>query len=149
MPAFPETDLIPTLRADLQQSHQLGTASGPSGGTASSTSGSPAIPPVITIKRDNPVIIHVGDTYSDLGATITGPSQDLNLGINVSVDGSATTPLDQISIDTCREQHTYDFVLRHRSKRRDGIRPPLCHCRSCHLHCRPDWRGGILVRAGE
>ena len=33
-------------------------------------------------------------------ATITGPQQDLNLGIQVSVDGGATITPDQISIDT-------------------------------------------------
>ena len=57
-------------------------------------------PPTINIQGDNPAIIQVGDTYSDLGATVTGPAQDINLGISVSVDGGATTTPDQISIDT-------------------------------------------------
>jgi hypothetical protein len=31
-------------------------------------------PPTIQINGDNPAIIHVGDSYQDLGATITGPT---------------------------------------------------------------------------
>ena len=38
-------------------------------------------PPVIQINGGNPAIIHVGDSYADLGAAITGPQADLNLGI--------------------------------------------------------------------
>jgi Chaperone of endosialidase len=38
-------------------------------------------PPIIQVNGDNPAIIHVGDSYADLGATITGPQQDLNLDI--------------------------------------------------------------------
>jgi hypothetical protein len=45
-------------------------------------------------------VIHGGDTYSDLGATITGPAADTNLGIQASVDGGATTTLDHIALDT-------------------------------------------------
>jgi len=44
--------------------------------------------------------VQVGATYDDLGATITGPQGDLNLGIEASVDGGATTTPDQIQIDT-------------------------------------------------
>jgi hypothetical protein len=72
-------------------------SNGVSGTSATST---PDTPPVITINGNNPAIIYVGDTFSDLGATITGPAQDLNLGISVSVDGGATTTPEQISIDT-------------------------------------------------
>jgi hypothetical protein len=52
--------------------------SGPSGSvTNSAATSTPETPPIITIIiRDNPAIIHVGDTYSDLGANITGPQQD-------------------------------------------------------------------------
>jgi hypothetical protein len=38
-------------------------------------------PPIIAITGDNPAALHVGDSYADLGATITGPQADLNLGI--------------------------------------------------------------------
>jgi hypothetical protein len=47
-------------------------------GAASRTAGTP---PVIQINGDNPAIIHIGDTYADLGATITGPTPDLSLGV--------------------------------------------------------------------
>ena len=54
-------------------------------------------PPVIQINGANPATINVGDTYSDLGATITGPTADLNLGIQTFV---GTTPMSQATIDT-------------------------------------------------
>jgi hypothetical protein len=41
-------------------------------------------PPVITINGNNPAHIHVGETYNDLGATITAPAADLNLGIHTA-----------------------------------------------------------------
>ena len=47
-----------------------------------------------------PAHIHVGDTYADLGATITAPEQDKNLGIKASVDGGAQIDLSAITIDT-------------------------------------------------
>jgi hypothetical protein len=55
------------------------------------TQGATNTPPVIQIDGANPAIIHVGDTYSDLGATITGPQQDLNLGIRILLNGTAAT----------------------------------------------------------
>jgi hypothetical protein len=44
-------------------------------------------PPSIDIQGDNPAVIHVGDTYTDLGATITGPQADLKLGIKTFLNG--------------------------------------------------------------
>jgi hypothetical protein len=41
--------------------------------------------------------IHVGATYNDLGAQITGPQADLNLGIKTYVNGA---PMNPIHIDT-------------------------------------------------
>ena len=38
-------------------------------------------------QRNNPAIVQVGASYSDLGATITGPQADLNLGIKTFVNG--------------------------------------------------------------
>jgi hypothetical protein len=55
------------------------------------------IPPVIQINGDNPAIVQVGATYTDLGATITGPHQDLNLGITTYVNG---TPMNPVQLDT-------------------------------------------------
>jgi hypothetical protein len=40
--------------------------------TASTTDATDT-PPIIQINGDNPAIIAAGDTYADLGATITGP----------------------------------------------------------------------------
>jgi len=50
-----------------------------------------------TVNGANPAIIQVGDTYTDLGATITGPEQDLNLGIKTFLNGTLTS---NIVIDT-------------------------------------------------
>jgi hypothetical protein len=36
----------------------------------------------------NPAIVQVGTTYTDLGATITGTQQHLNLGIQTYVKAS-------------------------------------------------------------
>jgi Domain of unknown function (DUF5011) len=78
-------------------------------GAASTTSGAP---PVIQVNGDSPAIIHVGDTYADLGATITGPQADLNLGIktflncslvsNILLDtsGVATDTIDYVATDS-------------------------------------------------
>jgi hypothetical protein len=40
-------------------------------------------PPIIAINGDNPANVSVGLTYADIGATITGPQADLNLGIHL------------------------------------------------------------------
>jgi hypothetical protein len=53
-------------------------------------------PPVITITGDNPARLHIGDTYSDLGATVTD-NVDHNLGVHAFV---GSTALEQASIDT-------------------------------------------------
>ena len=79
------------------------SAAAPSSSSASvtqqtaSTSTPATAPPVIQINGDNPAIIHVGDSYEDLGATITGPKADLNLDIHTFV---GNTPIDQAVIDT-------------------------------------------------
>jgi hypothetical protein len=57
----------------------------------------PPRPPVIQINGDNPAIIEVRAAYTDLGATITGPQADLNLGITTYVNG---TPMNPLQIDT-------------------------------------------------
>jgi hypothetical protein len=54
-------------------------------------------PPVIQINGDNPAIVQVGATYTDLGATITAPLADLNLGITTYVNGALMNP---VQIDT-------------------------------------------------
>ncbi len=70
---------------------------GSSTSTASTSTGSA---PVIAVNGNNPATIDIGATYNDLGATITGPTADLNLGISASVDGATSTPISSIHIDT-------------------------------------------------
>jgi hypothetical protein len=66
-------------------------------------------PPEIQINGDNPAIIQVGATYNDLGATITGPQADLNLGIQTYLNGS---PMSPIQIDTSEAAtDTIDYVV--------------------------------------
>jgi hypothetical protein len=48
------------------------------------------------INGDNPAIIQVGATYTDLGAQITSPQQDLNLASTApQCPPSKSTPLPQ------------------------------------------------------
>jgi hypothetical protein len=75
------------------------------GNNASTT---PNSPPSITINGDNPAFINVGDAYSDLGATITGPQTDLNLGIKTFLNGALVSSID---IDTSlAATDTIDYV---------------------------------------
>jgi hypothetical protein len=65
-------------------------------------------PPVIQINGDNPARINVGDTYNDLGATITGPQAGLNLGLKIFLNGQLTS---NIVIDTSTvATDTIDYV---------------------------------------
>ena len=65
-------------------------------------------PPIIQINGDNPAIVQIGDTYNDLGATITGPQADLNLGIATYVNGA---PMNSIQFDTsAAATDTIDYV---------------------------------------
>jgi hypothetical protein len=51
----------------------------------------------------------VGATYADLGALITGPQSDLNLGIHTFVDGIATDPV--VIETTSSGTHSIDYVV--------------------------------------
>ncbi len=88
---------------------QLAAALG--GTTSGGTTSDPApdtTPPVISINGDNPAHVNVGDSYSDLGATITGPQADLNLGIKTFLNGTLTS---NITIDTsAAATDTIDYV---------------------------------------
>ena len=58
---------------------------------------------------NNPTHVNVGDSYSDLGATITGPQADLNLGIKMFLNGTLTS---NIVIDTSQvATDTIDYVV--------------------------------------
>jgi Chaperone of endosialidase/Domain of unknown function (DUF5011) len=79
------------------------TVPNPSPGSAATDT-----PPEIEINGDNPASIEVGATYNDLGATITGPQADLNLGIETYLNGS---PMSPIEIDTSEPAtDTIDYV---------------------------------------
>jgi Chaperone of endosialidase/Domain of unknown function (DUF5011) len=90
------------LAAVLAAANQSGSSQTPpppssNGAAASSSTDSSATPPVLQVNGDNPAIIQVGATYTDLGATITGPTADLNLGITTYVNGVLTDP---VQVDT-------------------------------------------------
>jgi hypothetical protein len=73
---------------------------------------SSSTPPTITINGDNPAIIQVGDSYADLGATVsdTGPGQagDTNLGYQTFLNG---TLVSNIVLDTSQvATDTIDYV---------------------------------------
>ena len=74
-----------------------GQSSDPSVQNPSSADEPASTPPIIEINGENPATVHIGDTYSDLGATVTGPAEDLNLGIHTFV---GNTPLEWAVIDT-------------------------------------------------
>jgi Domain of unknown function (DUF5011) len=63
---------------------------------------------VLQVNGDNPATIQVGTTYTDLGATITAPLADLNLGITTYVNG---VPMNPVQIDTSTAAtDTIDYV---------------------------------------
>jgi hypothetical protein len=80
--------------------------------TQNSASTTPTTPPTITINGDNPAIITVGDSYADLGATVSdtgaGQAGDTNLGYQTFLNG---TLVSNITIDTSQvATDTIDYV---------------------------------------
>ena len=100
------------LAAILAATGQSPAASGgsPSALAASSSAPTtPSTPPVLTIAGENPAHIHVGDTYNDLGAIITAPEQDKNLGIKTYLNGALVS---DIVLDTSQAAaDTIDYVV--------------------------------------
>lgn len=97
---------VQQLVALLASQPASGQGSGSSGAQATST---PDTPPVIQINGDNPATLEVGATYDDLGATITGPQQDLNLGITTYLNGTLESPVE---VDTSQPAtDTIDYVV--------------------------------------
>jgi hypothetical protein len=76
--------------------------------SANSVTSLPSIPPVIQINGDNPATIAVGAAYRDLGATIVGPTADLNLGIHTFV---GEIPIDEAIIDTSTTTTYYIYYV--------------------------------------
>jgi hypothetical protein len=98
---------LAALLAGASPSQSSGQGSSSTSRSAASTT--PDTPPIIQINGDNPAIIQVGNAYNDLGATITGPTADLNLGITTYVNGIETNP---IQIDTsAAATDTIDYVV--------------------------------------
>jgi hypothetical protein len=96
------------LDALLTAAGQSGTSAGPTDASSSADTEASSTPPVIQINGDNPAIAQVGATYNDLGATVTGPTVDLNLGIQTFVNGVAMSP---VQIDTsAAATDTIDYV---------------------------------------
>lgn len=96
-------DQFQAMVAAANEASATTSLSGQGSGSASesaTSSDATDTPPVIQINGDNPAIVQVGAVYNDPGADITAPAPDLNLGIDASVDGGATTTLDQITVDT-------------------------------------------------
>ncbi len=89
-----QQQLAAMLATAGQPSASLVSPNAPTSPSATST------PPQLQVNGNNPATVQVGTAYADLGATITGPQADLNLGISASVDGGATTTVDKITIGT-------------------------------------------------
>jgi hypothetical protein len=96
--------------------HSMAAASAPSLGRGEAPATIPAAaanatsgPPIIAINGGNPATISVGATYADLGATITGPKDDLNLGVHTFVDGIATDPA--VIDTTAAGSHIIEYVV--------------------------------------
>jgi Domain of unknown function (DUF5011)/Chaperone of endosialidase len=91
-----------TSESVSQNSRQNPSPSSPVSVSSSDT------PPLIEINGDNPATVQVGATYDDLGATITGPEQDLNLGLTTYVNGTEMNP---VQLDTsAAATDTIDYV---------------------------------------
>ena len=92
----------------VNSSQDSGSSTTSSSGASNDASTTPDRPPVISINGNNPASINVGDSYSDLGATITGPQADLNLGIKTFLNGQL---ISNIVLDTsAAATDTIDYV---------------------------------------
>jgi hypothetical protein len=87
--------MVATANQSVNQSPSSGGSSSSSQSNDASTT-TDTTPPVITINGNNPAHINVGDTYNDLGASVTD-NVDLNLGIRTYV---GETPLEFAAVDT-------------------------------------------------
>jgi Chaperone of endosialidase len=97
------------MAAAANQSASSGSASPPASASQSSPPTSAEVePPTLAISGENPARIHVGDTYADLGARITAPDADKNLGIKTYLNGRLVS---DILLDTsAAATSTIDYV---------------------------------------
>ncbi|MEI7720001.1 MAG: tail fiber domain-containing protein, partial [bacterium] len=87
-------DQLASILASVGQSMSGGSSGGSSATTTPDTEA-----PVLTPNGANPANLTVGDSYVDLGVSVTD-NVTQNLGYSVSVDSAATTSPDQVHIDT-------------------------------------------------
>jgi LysM repeat protein len=89
------------LQALLAAANQ--SASAPSSPSpSSSTTDATDTPPIIQINGDNPAIIQVGASYTDLGAINTRPQADLNLGVATDTIDYVVTDQDGLTSTSTR-----------------------------------------------
>jgi hypothetical protein len=104
-----EAQLESLLAAESQNASSADPAVATSSNTSGAATTSISESPIILINGDSPAIIQVGDTYTDPGATITGPQADLNLGITTYVNGVEMSP---VQVDTTQATtDTIDYVV--------------------------------------
>jgi hypothetical protein len=88
------------------------------------------------VNGNQPAIIQIGDSYADLGATIAGPQQDLNLGVQTYLNGTLTS---NIVIDTTQAAtDTIDYIATDQSDL--SSTSTLRHERRRDHHPRRRWR---------
>ena len=78
------------------------------GSAATPATSSSSTPPHIIISGNNPAHINIGDTYQDLGAIITAPEQDKNLGIKIYLNGALVSDIVLNTSTTTTD--TIDYV---------------------------------------
>jgi hypothetical protein len=111
----------------------------------SASTTTPTTPPTITVNGANPAIIQVGDSYADLGATVsdTGPGQagDTNLGYQTFLNGTLTSNIvldtSQVATDTIDYVATDNNGLTATSTRTVLI-VPAANTATAAVTCRPD-----------
>jgi hypothetical protein len=79
--------------------------------TASVATAIATTPPTISLNGENPSHLNIDDRYSDLGATITGPTDaDKNLGVHTFVNGKEEIV---VQIDTSKSStYTIEYVAK-------------------------------------
>ena len=98
------------LAAVVFSANQSPASASPTLSSATTTSSStPDTLPIIQINGNNPAHVKVGASYADLGATITGPHADLNLGTKTFLNGVFVS---NIVLDTtAAATDTIDYVV--------------------------------------
>ncbi|MES2006643.1 MAG: immunoglobulin-like domain-containing protein, partial [Patescibacteria group bacterium] len=93
-------DILDGAGVPQAQASTGGDEGGDNGGdTGTTTPEGDTEAPVISLNGNNPAQIYVGDSYTDLGATVSD-NVDENLGFKVSLNGGAEIDLSQLSLDT-------------------------------------------------